>query len=227
MLPIYTFADELSTTTLSNLKLYTPVPMQNTPCMSIYYELNTTSFVPDKLGRAEPYSIRPMTNWKDLTTDNVSGYYHRFNQAQRGYVVITVKAAQNNNEKVAQWASDQQNAILGCDVNNSNCKVYATHDGAGVDKSPQKLNFAVIGTVKIAYNSTNIYTCKNIIFGQGNNGIKDNWWIYSNFWPTNKDGTPMKKAYRNRIMCYNSNREPQIFKVIIATGKNSFIFEPL
>jgi hypothetical protein len=223
ILPIFTFADDLSKDVFNELNLYTDRPYRTEPDKSIFYELNTTSYVPDKFGHTEAYFISPINNWKSLETHSVPSYYrlsHTPTQSSPGYVVITVNAPRNNNENVAKWASAQQTAILGCDVNNTNCKVYATHSTKSTDTEPKKLNYAFIGKITLKYNK--IYICKNVIVGQGHSGAYNNWWIYTNFWPTKEDGSPRKEAYKDRILCYDSKGNPQQF-IVKSFSTNKFV----
>lgn len=188
ILPICFFANELSASTLNQLKLDTENPTLSEPFKTINYTLYSTSFVPDKLGRTEPYSIRPMKNGIELSKYTVISYMpppHTIAPYEPGYVVITINAEQNNNENVAKWAAFQQKKIFGFD-DYIELTAYATHGGTSIDKEPQKLNYAFIGKItmtiedRYSLHRKLVYTCSNIIFGQGHSGAQYNWWIYTN-----------------------------------------------
>lgn len=224
------YADELSSSNINQVFLKTELPTRTLQKMTIKYQLNSNSFKEDDYGGSTAYSIFPIENWIGLTPEYQYSNYHQYVEVTRGYALINVDAKQSLNEDVAKWAADQQKAILGCkNYSNADCKVYAIHGGSSSNKEPKKLNFAFIGTITVevyptageGINRGKIYTCKNIILGQGFNGIQHNWWMYTNYWPTNSSGKPKKNADKNSILCSTSSGGTDILSISSA-GTHTF-----
>ncbi|QDQ40026.1 hypothetical protein E3226_006240 [Legionella geestiana] len=185
----------------------------------VYFVVGATNFVlapaspaPDRDTQSyEPYSVYPMNSWggtewawtKDFTS------------------TLTVHAPRKKNAKVARWASQQQRAVL----NGRNSHVYATVSGGSLASAPDDLNFAFIGDLYLDTYEGN-YRCPNVIIGQGNTATINNWWIYTNFWPSNKDGTPAKSGHKNRLECiryYRGLETRKQFSISRTTKSNKFV----
>lgn len=218
-MPIYVFANSSEPIMHENeLRLYIGDKKQNLYA-DAYFFIANNSLVPDKYNQStQPFSIRPMSAWGGVEDKN---WHNGFlgDQIRPGYLQILVTAPRKNNANVAQWAASQQSAVMN-DYNKG--KVYARVAGSSLAKAPDELNFAFMGTLEIDYYSLQ-FKCYNIIIGQGHSGADNNWWIYSNFWPMDKNGEPAKSGYRDRIQCVNTaNGSLQQFDIKHRTSPYKF-----
>lgn len=184
--------------------------------MPIEFILAPESVVQDTYNQTfEPYSVYPMNTWMGVTSYYRQGSFYDGRTGEWYYTdaKITVTAPRKNNTHVANWAKNQQTAIM---KGYNKGKVYATLAGLGLASAPEKLNFAFMGQLKIGE-----YVCNNIIIGQGHSGANNNWWIYSNFWPMKADGTPKKSGYKNRIECFSGDSRLE-FRVKGTSLPNNF-----
>lgn len=76
---------------------------------------------------------------------------------------ITVKAGRKGSEDVAEWFKDQVGAgqTVVCDSSGT---------------FPDKLNFAVEGTLKMTVGDNKV-TCNDVLVAQGHFGANNNWWM--------------------------------------------------
>lgn len=98
----------------------------------------------------------------DITSDQpYSGATASTPESGRGQ--ITVKAGRKGSSDVADWFKTQvaSGQTLACDSK---------------DTFPDKLNFAVEGTLKMTVGGDEI-TCDNVIVAQGHFGTNNNWWM--------------------------------------------------
>ncbi|KTD00101.1 hypothetical protein Lgee_1099 [Legionella geestiana] len=220
-LPMAAFAFDSGPITRENrLILYS----ESGPIDSFEFTLAPQSMVQDTYNQTfEPYSVYPMKAWHGLTSNFYR--YTRWDE-NMGYMtyykaIITVWLPRKNNSKVADWAKVQQTAVMN---GNNNGKVYASVAGSSVASAPEQLNFAFMGQLRIGN-----YICDNVIIAQGHSraASSNNWWIYSNYWPKNADGTPKKFAYhKNRIKCVSGDEE-KLFRVKPYAFPNVFRLSPV
>lgn len=117
----------------------------------------------------------------------------------------------------------QQKTIMNGDNEETVC---ATVAGGSLARAPEELNFAFIGKLYV-YDDVDQYVCDNVVIGQGHSGANNNWWIYSNFWPMNADGTPQKSGYANRLMCEGEGGKLQFSVESSTFSPNTFILKEI
>lgn len=212
LLSIIVFAnDSIAKETVNNLYLVVGSGFNNFKMTADFVLGN--ALVPDKYNQStEGFSIRPMDQWHGVYIYNYWAPYRGDTSYGVTSLLIEVYASRKGSVEVAQWAASQQSAIMN---NYNKGKVYAKSSTNSIDDAPYKLNFAFIGDLKINYAGTD-YTCYNVIIGQGHSGAYNNWWIYSNYWPINKNGAPAKNGAEDRIQCvYMANNSSQLQRFAI------------